>query len=814
MHIDYEHLHIETESDVEQKLLMPLLSAESYLAIPERCIFTKQYLAPTILDKSAGKTSGYFPDYSIWFRGLLVMVVEAKAPGVPVETGYREAALYARHINQQYPTTVNPCRFILTSNGQQMLFGYWDSVPVLSVDIADLRVGSNALNSLRSYCAEPSLETHAIECLQHLRQRNAIFPYNLAGGPAIINAKVPVNAFAADLSPILRRYFSSSTADYNKEILERAYVNSAEVTEYDRILEALLKDRLSGLTGIVQDLTPTRRGEEHLEHVLVEFDRARPQTGQLQIIQGAVGSGKSLFMQRYRAVLQPSSLVDQTRWAFVDFNTSPAVLEHAENWLCRAFVESFERDNPSLDLNSASALRGIFARNIQRRKAIYQEMAKYSAEQAGLARAADLAKWQDDPEERAIGIADYIMGMRQELLVVVMDNVDKLDLVNQLNAFQLSLWFMNRTRSFVILQMRDETYERYKDKPPLDTYRTNITFHIVPPRFVDVVKKRLELSMEYLAAAADQNQSYSIESGVRISYPKSELGNFLRRLYLNVFDRRRNVSRVLEALAGRNIRRALDMFVSIITSGHMSPTAITSTVLGGAESQVTERDIVKILMRTGYRFFSDQSGFISNIFAASPDWQLPDNFLFGELLYFLAVNRKHKGQIGLEGYFTCRHVAGEMQRLGYAQEDSLAALNTLLRRELISADHMNYTAVGSEDSVRILPAGYIHIKVLAARLEYLYGVLPSTPIFDNTTAQQLSRFVELENTRGELMRHQKARAVDIFFRYLVAQKRAMSRPIAIENTGADYVLLKIDQALRHSQNIYAAVNEPDPLDAV
>ena len=62
-----------------------------------------------------------------------------------------------------------------------------------------------------------------------------------------------------------------------------------------------------------------------------------------------------------------------------------------------------------------------------------------------------------------------------------MDNVDKMELANQLDAFQLSLWFMSRTGAFIILQMRDETYERYKNQPPLDTFRSGIAFHIAPP---------------------------------------------------------------------------------------------------------------------------------------------------------------------------------------------------------------------------------------------------------------------------------------------------------------------------------------------
>jgi len=62
-----------------------------------------------------------------------------------------------------------------------------------------------------------------------------------------------------------------------------------------------------------------------------------------------------------------------------------------------------------------------------------------------------------------------------------MDNVDKMELQNQLDAFQLTLWYMDRSKAFIILQMRDETYERYKNRPPLDTFRSGITFHIAPP---------------------------------------------------------------------------------------------------------------------------------------------------------------------------------------------------------------------------------------------------------------------------------------------------------------------------------------------
>src|SRR4051794_33981365 len=108
MHIDHDNLDAATESDVEQKVILPLLRGAAYLGIPESAIFTKQYLQPSALDKAAGRTTGYYPDYTVWMHGFPVLVVEAKAPDVTPEVGYREASLYARHLNQSYPTGINP----------------------------------------------------------------------------------------------------------------------------------------------------------------------------------------------------------------------------------------------------------------------------------------------------------------------------------------------------------------------------------------------------------------------------------------------------------------------------------------------------------------------------------------------------------------------------------------------------------------------------------------------------------------------------------------------------------------------------------
>src|ERR1039458_10023639 len=117
------------------------------------------------------------------------------------------------------------------------------------------------------------------------------------------------------------------------------------------------------------------------------------------------------------------------------------------------------------------------------------------------------------------------------------------------------------------------------------------------------------------------------------------------------------------------------MFVSIITSGHLREDQITSHVRGAGGFPITEHNILRILMRGSYRFFSDHSGFITNIFNFKNEWRRPNNFILPELLFFLAKSRKSVGQLGVEGYFSVMHIADRMQLRGFDPYDAYDALN-------------------------------------------------------------------------------------------------------------------------------------------
>lgn len=71
------------------------------------------------------------------------------------------------------------------------------------------------------------------------------------------------------------------------------------------------------------------------------------------------------------------------------------------------------------------------------------------------------------------------------------------------------------------------------------------------------MKRRLELGIAYLAENSPDANIYTLDNGMRIKIPQSDVGEFLHGLYREVFGSNRNISRVLEFIAGLDVRKAL-----------------------------------------------------------------------------------------------------------------------------------------------------------------------------------------------------------------------------------------------------------------
>jgi type I site-specific restriction endonuclease len=138
-----------TESDVEQKFIFPLLTHPSFLAIPAKIILTKKSMGTLSFVEKTTLPRNYIPDYVVFFHGLPVCVVEAKAPDVPVQQAIAEARLYADTLNKQFPTRINPIEVVVGCNGREIAVGPVDTNDADVFSVSDIVIGSTKLEELK-----------------------------------------------------------------------------------------------------------------------------------------------------------------------------------------------------------------------------------------------------------------------------------------------------------------------------------------------------------------------------------------------------------------------------------------------------------------------------------------------------------------------------------------------------------------------------------------------------------------------------------------------------------------------------------------
>jgi len=117
-----------TESDVEQKIIYPLLTNPEPvgLGLDTTEILTKINLQKIEIDKGS-KSILYYPDYLVTIDGVPLLIIEAKKPGEDLNEAFRQASLYAGELNRKFERGVNPCQFVIACDGFQMFAGTWDA---------------------------------------------------------------------------------------------------------------------------------------------------------------------------------------------------------------------------------------------------------------------------------------------------------------------------------------------------------------------------------------------------------------------------------------------------------------------------------------------------------------------------------------------------------------------------------------------------------------------------------------------------------------------------------------------------------------
>jgi Type I restriction enzyme R protein N terminus (HSDR_N) len=564
---------LQTESDVEQKLIFPFLVADQPfgLGISPSEILTKKDIRRLSIGKGKQRKS-YFPDYLILIGGLPLVVIEAKDPNADLDEGFREARLYAAEVNAIFQPGLNPLTTVVAINGNRLLAGVWDhSKPQISMNYPEFTVSSEKMAALHAMVDRDALQKEFAALSGSIKPKRLWKPRRMNGGPASQDEEIPHNTFGVTISAEFAHIFNPTTIEDRVRIARTAYIPSKRRERYvDPIDKVIRASRPPSETSslLIEDTASPRE-------ILQKLEAPKQLEHQVLLIVGGVGVGKTTFIDHLQYVALPKDLMDTTVWVRINLNFAPASSNEIYAWLRKEIVAGCRSAYPDLDFDTLKTMKAVFSVEVRRFEKGIGVLYKDDPNLYKQKLAETLQQLSDDLHQKAVAHTRYCSTERGRLLILVVDNCDKRTLDQQLLMFEAAQWIQKEFRALVILPLREETYDNHRDKPPLDTALKDLVFRIEPPLFHQVLVSRVQMALNEINKSGAKTFRYELPNGFHVEYPQSDKAYYLTSIVHAIFEHDRQIRRIILGLSGRNIRRALEMFLEFCTSG-ISPRTTSS----------------------------------------------------------------------------------------------------------------------------------------------------------------------------------------------------------------------------------------------
>lgn len=439
-------------------------------------------------------------------------------------------------------------------------------------------------------------------------------------------------------------------------------------------------------------------------------------------------------MDHLRLVALPEDLRDSTEWIHVNLNNAPMSREMIYEWFLASATRDIESQHPNIDFNSLASLRAIYARPISEFEKGPLSLFHKESEQYAERLYEEIMRLRADKEISFECLLDHLYCGRNKLPIIVLDNCDKRLKDDQLLCFQVASWIKARFSCTVFLPIRDTTYDQYHSEPPLDTVIKDLVFRIDPPLLDRVVQKRLDYAVRQIDSD-NRSFRYSLPDGKFVECRRQEVSVYLKSMVASIFQEA-TFKRIVAGLAGRNIRRGLEIFLDFCKSGHLGEAEIFKIRASNGGYTLPPHIVIKILMKGKRRYYSDSSAFIRNLFDSRSDDELPNPLLRADLLQWLKTHNRLKGPNRAKGFHKASIVLAAMQARGHAPMRVLEELGTLARTGCIRSEMIGED-ISEEDLISIAPGGYVHLD-LTRNVSFLSVVAEDTFFRVSDVAKRIS----------------------------------------------------------------------------
>lgn len=730
---------LQTESDVEQKFIYPLLISE----VPEGLGFdpadvqTKANLKSFTIGKGASKKV-YFPDYVVTKGGLPLLIVEAKTPGEDLMEAFREARLYAVELNAVYPSGLNPASKIVATDGTRILAGAADQAdPLHDIAYAEVDATTEKMSRFLAEFGTKALWEEYNRLQPRFRPQRLWKPRKLVGGAAIQREEVSLNSFGATISADFSHIFNPINHEDRVAIAKHGYISSKRRERYIEPIDRVIRAAAPPSVSQSRTLEDTSKPAE----LIKTFRAGRKLERQVLLLVGSAGSGKTTFVDYLQEVALPPDIKNKTIWVRINMNPAPISRTEIYDWLRREILEGLQLAHPKVDFEDIEVLKSIHAPDVNAfRKGIGRLLEKNK--DAWNAKLADiLSDLTNDLHKSALATARYLTTQSGKLLVIVLDNSDKRLRDEQLLMFEAAQWLQREFTSLIVLPLREETYDNHRDEPPLDTALKDLVFRIEPPLFQHILQSRVQMAMNSIAAQGSKMLHYDLPNGMRVEYPASEQAYYLSSIMRSIFEHGLHVRRLIVGLSGRNMRRALEIFLEFCTSGHITSDEFLKIRHSRGTYVLPLHLVTTVLLRINQRFYSSSHAYLKNLLEVDEHDARVNYFTRLMLIRLLAKRMNSFGPKRLKGYEHVGVIRKELAGFGVEQSVFERELESLVRGFCIVTEDFRVENIGDDDLIALAPAGLVHNQMMTD-VHYLAAIAEDTWFFNKEVAEGIAERIK------------------------------------------------------------------------
>jgi hypothetical protein len=225
---------------------------------------------------------------------------------------------------------------------------------------------------------------------------------------------------------------------------------------------------------------------------------------------GGLGVGKTTFLRRYFTIVAPTIQADRNTCPFyIDFRKPELDPYKVPEFIYEKLKDQLiaidgqivpgENESTKYDLLSLDGLQQVFWPQIQQfMKGPQGKLREIDSKEFEKERIKYLSKLQDDNRKFVQGVFRVLRERYHRHVCVIIDNADQCNPDYQNAVYLFSRNLEATLECLVIVALREEWYWHFgKSGGPLSAYH-DMVYHIPAPRVRDVLKKRLDFSLELL----------------------------------------------------------------------------------------------------------------------------------------------------------------------------------------------------------------------------------------------------------------------------------------------------------------------------